>query len=218
MLIPSILETKRLLLAGKSPKQIRELLNVSSCFISYHRKALGLKPFGRGSPKGFRPLSKERADIARKMKVDGFTYQAIANKFGITRQRVQQYLRPRTNMGESCERCGAQNVIRHRHHKNYETDECEILCVNCHAKFHAPATATRNRAIALARRALNPPKAKFMKCFRATFNGKTQRFSEWAAEVGIPQTVLHMRIRFLKWPIEKALFHPVGRYQKKIPN
>lgn len=44
--------------------------------------------------------------------------------------------------------------------------------------------------------------------YLVTFNGKTQRIFEWAKELGMPYKVLHNRISYRKWPIEKALTTP----------
>ena len=42
-----------------------------------------------------------------------------------------------------------------------------------------------------------------------TFNGKTQRLHEWAKELGIKYKVLHNRIAYRNWSVEKALTTPV---------
>lgn len=44
--------------------------------------------------------------------------------------------------------------------------------------------------------------------YLVTYDGKTQRISDWANELGMPYKVLHNRISYRKWPIEKALTTP----------
>lgn len=38
-----------------------------------------------------------------------------------------------------------------------------------------------------------------------TFQGRTQTLSDWAKEMGIKRTTLHMRVRVYGWSIERAL-------------
>ena len=57
--------------------------------------------------------------------------------------------------------------------------------------------------------ALTEPIHKTHKEFYVTYNGKTQRLHEWAKELGISYKVLHNRIKYHHWPIEKA-FQPLN--------
>lgn len=45
--------------------------------------------------------------------------------------------------------------------------------------------------------------------YLVTFNGQTKRLYEWAKELGIKYGVLHNRISYRHWPVEKALTTPV---------
>jgi hypothetical protein len=41
-----------------------------------------------------------------------------------------------------------------------------------------------------------------------TYNGKTQCFTDWVTESGVPYATLHWRIFTAKWPLERALTEP----------
>lgn len=45
-------------------------------------------------------------------------------------------------------------------------------------------------------------------------NGETMVLKQWAKKIGIPYKVLHKRIRFYGWPIERAFNEPVGHYHR----
>jgi len=89
------------------------------------------------------------------MKLEGKSYAQVGKELGISRQRVQQLLRPPTNVWKlvynrangKCESCGIiVGYSGHVHHKanngeNYQdTDQLELLCVSCHRKAHTPFT------------------------------------------------------------------------------
>lgn len=85
------------------------------------------------------------------MRLDGFTYQQIADKFNVSRQRIQQILSPpkaiRNYVVEKfkgrCADCGI-NVGKsgHIHHENSDFEDyndinnLELLCISCHGKRH----------------------------------------------------------------------------------
>lgn len=82
------------------------------------------------------------------MKASGMTYAAIAEKLGVSRQRIQQYFMPtidtmhaiseRTNA--HCEVCGQFDQFGHYHHLKYdyeiinEPSNIQYLCTSCHSK------------------------------------------------------------------------------------
>lgn len=47
------------------------------------------------------------------------------------------------------------------------------------------------------------------------FDGKTQCLAEWAEEIGIPESTIHMRIDQYGWSVEKTLTVPVRKYKKR---
>ena len=95
------------------------------------------------------------------MRLDGMTYQAIAIKAGISRQRVQQLLGPVPatrrfvvrKFGGRCNRCGIYvGKSGHVHHngdldvENYDDPHSlELLCIGCHRIAHLPEPYLRRR-------------------------------------------------------------------------
>ena len=86
-----------------------------------------------------------------KMRLSGATYQAVANKASISRQRVQQLLSPPSYIrnlvikraGGRCQKCGISCVrLGHVHHvgnsiEDYDdTDNLLFLCCSCHRQAH----------------------------------------------------------------------------------
>ena len=88
------------------------------------------------------------------MRREGLTYQQIADKFLISRQRVQQCVSPprstreiiELKYGDKCNDCGIQlRGSGHLHHEG-NTDEdyndvgnLILLCVSCHLRVHRAA-------------------------------------------------------------------------------
>ena len=87
-----------------------------------------------------------------KLRLDGMTYQRIADKAGISRQRVQQLLSPPTAVkrivvaraNSRCQECDIfVGQSGHCHHtggkeENYnDIDNLQLLCVSCHRKAHS---------------------------------------------------------------------------------
>ena len=85
------------------------------------------------------------------MRLDGESYQAIADKAGISRQRVQQLLSPpsyvrklvKKRANDKCQKCGLLlGQSGHVHHVgNKEEDYNDVdnllyLCPSCHRKEH----------------------------------------------------------------------------------
>ena len=76
-----------------------------------------------------------------KLKSEGYTYQAIADRVGVSRQRIQQIIAPsRDNRQEIlsnrhfCERCGMRLDKAHLHHLDYMTIAIQVLCPKCHSE------------------------------------------------------------------------------------
>ncbi len=97
----------------------------------------------------------------QEMKLAGASYQGIADKFGISRQRVQQIMAPspevaqsvKTRAGGKCQRCGEYvGVSGHIHHngsnaRDYDSiDNLEYLCLPCHRKAHKNTISDETRA------------------------------------------------------------------------
>jgi len=87
------------------------------------------------------------------MRLDGYTYQEIANKAGVSRQRVQQLLSPPQvirniaykRASGRCQSCGVLvGKSGHVHHmgsnggeEDYnDVDNLQLLCLSCHRKIH----------------------------------------------------------------------------------
>ena len=101
----------------------------------------------------------------------GLTYLEISEKMGISRQRVQQLVRPvapvysfvRKRANSKCEKCGIEIRSGNVHHKR-ETglsesefnsiDNLEYLCVGCHMAIPAKDRGKRKR------KKSNPPLPK----------------------------------------------------------
>lgn len=99
----------------------------------------------RGRPKKITEKVKELIKKSQRLKVAGFTYQQIGNRFGFSKQYIQQLLRIQTvRSGTRCEKCLRISKLLHCHHTNYETDEYQLLCVGCHAAAHWGGTS-KNR-------------------------------------------------------------------------
>jgi hypothetical protein len=85
----------------------------------------------------------------------GLSYQAIANKAGVSRQRIQQILRPPASVCQwvgkqanwCCQSCkiniGTSGHVHHREHKGLEQEDyqdiqnLEYLCIVCHGIAHS---------------------------------------------------------------------------------
>jgi len=95
-------------------------------------------------------LSKEKILI---MRLNGATYREIAEKAGVTKQRIQQLIGPPTSVRNfvvkearaTCQECGILcGSWGHVHHvgslaENYnDTDNLIFLCPSCHRKAHIP--------------------------------------------------------------------------------
>lgn len=88
-----------------------------------------------------------------RMRLDGHTYQEIANRFGVTRQYVQQVISPSQYTRKrvvkrydgKCANCGLiVGISGHVHHKgcniieHYNSIEnLVLLCPTCHRKAHS---------------------------------------------------------------------------------
>ncbi len=83
----------------------------------------------------------------RTLKTMGFTYAQIGQNYGISRQRVQQLLRPEGFYKNGklavevkiCSVCGTEITGKlDIHHVNYQKNQVLPLCNSCHRKEHAP--------------------------------------------------------------------------------
>jgi hypothetical protein len=93
----------------------------------------------------------DRTLYAIKLKTDGATYREIAGMFGISRQMVQQMMRPPVEVALAvrivraeykCEQCGQVSIHGHFHHKTADfahfnnADNIAYLCASCHRRQH----------------------------------------------------------------------------------
>lgn len=73
-------------------------------------------------------------DELLKLKQQGLTYAELGDRFGVSRQRVQQLIRTNNPRNGHCSRCGRYDEHLHEHHKSYSPEVVEMLCVSCHMK------------------------------------------------------------------------------------
>jgi Zn finger protein HypA/HybF involved in hydrogenase expression len=115
-----------------------------------------------------------------KLRLEGLTYGTIADKAGVSRQRVQQILSPPSEIRKfvvakyrgKCSNCGILvGQSGHIHHKDSTADEyndinhLELLCIGCHRKVHSETLdCKRNEK---AEDALSKTMGKFMFTCRA---------------------------------------------------
>lgn len=101
----------------------------------------------------------DKAEMLR-LRLDGYSYQHIADVANISRQRVQQLLSPPSDIRNfivkkyegRCVDCGVYvGQHGHVHHNNSDNESyqdienLELLCIGCHRKRHPPDNMnTRN--------------------------------------------------------------------------
>lgn len=127
---------KRLLRSGLRPFQIVEITPCTKPVISHYAKKMGIS-FTRGRILGKRnDLTFEKVKHIIRLKSEGVPYSKIAPEFGVSRQAIQQLIRPKIDNGRICQNCGNEHPNIHRHHVNYETEEIKLLCPKCHRMEH----------------------------------------------------------------------------------
>lgn len=85
-----------------------------------------------------------RREIARQLMAEGKTYKQAGEILGVSRQRVQQLVRPTDNLrkmiieksGNKCSFCGKEGGRLHIHHPDYLDNEAVVLCKSCHRRLH----------------------------------------------------------------------------------
>ena len=124
------LATERLLLMGLRPIQIRrQFLVITPTRISFCIKRLGIPNFQRG-----RTANAMQEKTIRKLKSEGYSYAQIAKRYKVSYQAFQRYFRKDRAIGTACAKCGTTRALLQRHHVNYETGECVLLCPACHSQ------------------------------------------------------------------------------------
>ncbi len=133
-------EVIELLKQGKTPKEIREALACAGNSVRYWADKLRMPLFKRGTGgKGLTEETKARVELAQRLKIAGYSYAAIGEHIGVSRQRAQQYLRirlPKDRNQHRCEHCFKSAKVLHCHHVSYDTNEFMLLCVSCHSLAH----------------------------------------------------------------------------------
>ena len=85
-------------------------------------------------------MTREQAIEAFTMRVDGYTYQEIANKFGISRECVQQKLRREINgnksISKNCIYPGLVNWMRGKGFSAFELNKKAGICKNIQAFYN----------------------------------------------------------------------------------
>lgn len=126
-----------LLKIGKTPLEIREAMPNQiphSSAITVVRKRLGMPPFKSGRRPSIDVSNIEKQ--ARKLKESGVSYSDIGKQFGVSRQRIQQLMKPDISRVGNCADCGIFRIALHFHHTNYLTDDGVLLCQSCHRRRH----------------------------------------------------------------------------------
>ena len=141
-------------------------------------------------PKGYCKVRKDYHNNHRRqsiinMRLEGLTYQQIAGKLNISRQRVEQIASPPketlraliTRSGEKCENCGIiVGKSGHAHHKGHTEDtyedinQLDYLCPSCHRLAHFTLRAKVQKPPGLPRRTREKrypgqPKIKYIKIY-----------------------------------------------------
>ena len=132
------------------------------------------------------------------MRLDGESYQSIADRADVSRQRIQQILSPPPVIRRSvvakakgkCENCGVKvGRSGHVHHidnegENYQDIEnLQLLCPSCHRKVHCQASHSEE-SVARGVRLSDEDIARINK--RAARKGWSfNRWINWAVGVGL---------------------------------
>lgn len=119
-----------------------------------------------------------RRDTIFKHFLDGLTYREIAEKVGLSRQRVQQIVRPpkpvydavKDRASGKCERCGIHVQDGHVHHvessgRTVETfnqmEQLLYLCPSCHRTIHVKRLGPHSRMLQIGIRVTPKQKREF---------------------------------------------------------
>lgn len=144
-------EVRKMLLAGKSPREIRMIYEISSDRISHISKQLGLPKHKCGRlPGSVHDKTVDRVRIITGLKSKGFSNHYIGNQIGVSRARVDQIMNPEKHRARQNLRMNVRlgNIIRtakcdkcktpckpEGHHKDYSKPlSVEWLCAQCHLK------------------------------------------------------------------------------------
>lgn len=150
---------KTLILAGQTPNQIAEKTGSDLSYISTVRKRAGLPALQRGRKVGSAKPARFRA--IHKLRQSGLTMQQIADRFDLTRARIDQILKPdrhrarislnrlvthgRITRSNICDNCGASGLIE-AHHEDYSRPfDVQWLCRPCHNKIARPYIRTNSQ-------------------------------------------------------------------------
>lgn len=223
--------------SGLSPMQIRtEHPQIDPSQISYWRAKLGIPPFKRGRKKGHGEAWFRRNRTVRKLKSSGMTYAEIGRKYGVSRQRAQQYLMPPepVNAASKCEVCGDTCRLMNRHHTDYSCDQTQKLCVKCHCIAHSEniighrfgcwtviALSKTDRSNAVCRCDCGTIRTKrkasrkhWIGCCKTCPATGRSFLSHKAKRAGIKISTVWHRINTYHWSVEKALKTPPQKRSK----
>jgi len=161
--------------------------------------------------------SMEKKQRALKLRLTGLSYGAIAEKLDVSRQRVQQMLRPPTavynwvkkNAQGLCELCGIVDPHGHIHHKLTKTleefyhdmENLQYLCPSCHRRCHeADIVAGVDRKLEERFDRTNP--------VRALINIHGVSVAEVARRVGASESSIR------RW--KEGMYPPTEYFERKI--
>lgn len=106
------------------------------------------------------------------LRLNGNTYQDIGRLLGVSRQRIQQLLKPPRAVAEEikkrahgrCEQCGLPGLSHHLHHRLAtkrqedtfnDLDNLQYLCPSCHRQAHWDMGPMRSRPCVECRQVFN---------------------------------------------------------------
>ncbi len=125
---------------------------------------------------------------ARQLKTQGLGYHLIAKKLGYKRhQSIVQMLQVKVSNSGNCAKCNRRGEHLHRHHKDYLSNEIELLCAVCHRLEHIEKS-TKFRADQLAE-FIN--RSATMKEIKVKTGLKRTTIMRWAKRFNI--TLIHGR-------------------------
>jgi len=138
--------------AVKEYESCLSIANIAKKF-GVHQSSIrhAIHKYGAKAPKPqLVPLSANRLR-ARAMKRDGLTYDQIADRLHVSRQRAHQLVGPSShekqqmvdNTRGKCQGSGKPSVEMHAHHENYDSGQPQkLLCPSCHKSADVETTYT----------------------------------------------------------------------------
>ena len=144
----------RLYQSGLAAETVGKQYGVSYNTVFRALRAAGIQPRRPQDYDLRTDTTKELQRRTRALKRLGFSYQEIADQFHVSRQRIQQLLKPNKAERQAilarangrCESCGAKPKKLDLHHDTYDGPPTRALCTACHRAIASPRSRTSNRS------------------------------------------------------------------------